>query len=74
MELLKKFKHYLADNSLSVAELARRIRYDRAYLSQIMHEKCSPGRKFIEEIEEFTNGKISRKDFPRKNMKSAKLK
>lgn len=55
-------REYLFRNRLSITDFAKKINYDRNYISKIMHSVRSPGQKLAKEIEKATNGEVKAND------------
>lgn len=54
-----KLKLYLTENRITIAEFARRIKYNKSYVTQVALGQMRPGRKLAEAISEGTDGKVT---------------
>lgn len=59
-------KEWLHQNRMTQYEFAKEIGYLHTYLSNCLHQRANPGRKFLEAVEKATKGQVTRKDWPKK--------
>lgn len=58
-------REYLFRNRLTVKEFSEKIKYQRTYISAVIHGK-TPGKKLASAIEEATAGEVKAKDLLKK--------
>ncbi len=55
-------REYLFRQEITMSSFARKIDYERSYLSIVMKGKQKPGRKFIAAVERASNGNVTEED------------
>ena len=52
-------REYLFRKRKSLVEFSQEIKYERTYISSIIHGRNKPGRKFAEAVEVATGGEVT---------------
>jgi len=55
-------RKYLFENRISITEFARKVRYSRNYLNQVILGHQVPSKKLVEIVEEVTEGKVKMRE------------